>query len=142
MLDAAIDEEEGKQDACYDDILVESTSTKVNATLKELHRIRKECPGEKTIVVSQFTSLLSIVQPLLKDNGFKFTRLDGSMNTKERARVIADFQDVDEDTPTVLLLSLRAGMYNFQNFYYIFYHKRMLLLRVHYLIRMCACIAA
>ena len=65
-------------------------------------------------MVSQFTSLLSIVQPLLKDNGFKYTRLDGSMNTKERARVIADFQDTDEDTPTVLLLSLRAGMYEFK----------------------------
>ena len=114
LLDAAVDEEEGNKDACYDDILVDSGSTKVDATLKELHRIRKECPGEKTIVVSQFTSLLSIVQPLLKDNGFKYTRLDGSMNTKERARVIADFQDTDEDTPTVLLLSLRAGMYEFQ----------------------------
>ena len=114
LLDAAVDEEEGNKDACYDDILVDSGSTKVDATLKELHRIRKECPGEKTIVVSQFTSLLSIVQPLLKDNGFKYTRLDGSMNTKERARVIADFQDTDEDTPTVLLLSLRAGMYEFK----------------------------
>ena len=67
-------------------------------------------PRRKTVVVSQFTSLLSMLQPLLKDGGYRYTRLDGTMNTRARSDVIAEFQDTEaEDGPTVLLLSLRAG---------------------------------
>jgi SNF2 family DNA or RNA helicase len=62
-------------------------------------------------VVSQFTSLLSIFQPLLTDAGFNWTRLDGSMSIRDRLAVIEDFQSTKPDTPSVLLLSLRAGNY-------------------------------
>ena len=65
--------------------------------------------GEKTIIVSQFTRLLSILQPLMDQQGYSWTRLDGSMNTRERNAVIAHFQDTSLDSPRVLLLSLRAG---------------------------------
>ena len=65
--------------------------------------------GEKTIIVSQFTRLLSILQPLMDQQGYSWTRLDGSMNTRERNAVIAHFQDTSHDSPRVLLLSLRAG---------------------------------
>ena len=64
---------------------------------------------EKTIIVSQFTRLLSILQPLLDDQGFTWTRLDGGMNTRERNAVISHFQDTSPESPRVLLLSLRAG---------------------------------
>jgi SNF2 family DNA or RNA helicase len=53
--------------------------------------------------------LLSILQPLLTDDGYSFTRLDGTMTTRARSDVIVDFQDKREDSPTILLLSLRAG---------------------------------
>ena len=59
--------------------------------------------------MSQFTKLLSIVQPLLDQQGYTWTRLDGSMNTRERNAVIEHFQDMSPDSPRVLLLSLRAG---------------------------------
>ena len=75
---------------------------------------RRTSPGEKAIVVSQFTSLLSIIQPLLTDSGFNYTRLDGSMSIRERLSVIEDFQSTAEGTPTVLLLSLRAGELSLQ----------------------------
>ena len=65
---------------------------------------------EKTIIVSQFTRLLSIMQPLMDEQGYTWTRLDGSMNTRERNSVIAHFQDSSPDSPRVLLLSLRAGI--------------------------------
>ena len=61
-----------------------STSSKVNAVLKELIRIRQERPGDKMIVVSQFTSFLSMVQPLLAQEDFRFVRLDGTMNQTDR----------------------------------------------------------
>ena len=49
------------------------------------------------------------MQPLLDEHGYTWTRLDGSMNTRERNAVIAHFQDPSPDSPRVLLLSLRAG---------------------------------
>ena len=104
------DDNEENDENKYDDIVVDVSSTKINAVLKELAIIRKENPRRKTVVVSQFTSLLSMLQPLLKDEGYRYTRLDGTMNTRARSDVIAEFQDTEaEDGPTVLLLSLRAG---------------------------------
>ena len=93
----------------FEDIIVNVSSTKVNAVLKELEISKAKGNTDKTIIVSQFTSLLSIIQPLLDDAGHTWTRLDGTMNTRERASVIANFQDPDPDSPRVLLLSLRAG---------------------------------
>ena len=72
-------------------------------------RLRVSNPSAKSIVVSQFTSLLSILQPLLTDAGFNWTRLDGTMTIGDRSNVIEEFQSTAEDTPTILLLSLRAG---------------------------------
>merc|ERR1739842_11572 len=48
-------------------------------------------------------------QPLLKDHGFKFTRLDGTMNMKQKSNAITKFQEEGADSPMVMLLSLRAG---------------------------------
>ena len=118
LLEAASNNEEevddggdsdGDEDG-FEDIVVEVSSTKINAVLKELAAIRKENPKTKTVVVSQFTSLLSMLQPLLENDGFRYTRLDGTMSTRTRSDVIAEFQDrVSASAPTVLLLSLRAG---------------------------------
>ena len=109
LLEAAKDDdcEDGKDS--FDDIVISVSSTKVNATLKELEILRHTKPREKTIIVSQFTSLLSIMQPLLEEQNYKWTRLDGTMSSRHRMSVIADFQSTAEDSPTVMLLSLRAG---------------------------------
>ena len=113
LLEAAHDEnsEEEGADKVHEDIKIDVSSTKVNACLTELARIRQnpETKNDKTIIVSQFTSFLSIIQPLLKEQGYKFNRLDGTMSMRQRAEVISDFQDTDPEKPTVMLLSLRAG---------------------------------
>ena len=76
-------------------------------------RIRATSSGDKMIVVSQFTSLLDILQPLITEMGFKFTRLDGKLNMHQKSEVCEKFQNTkDVDSPTVLLLSLRAGKIN------------------------------
>ena len=46
----------------FEDIAVSVSSTKINATLKEMACIQRESPGAKVVIVSQFTSLLSILQ--------------------------------------------------------------------------------
>ena len=111
LLEAARDEDAEDGGEGYDDIAIEVSSTKVNACLSELARIRRNTPEDKTIIVSQFTSFLSIIQPLLTEQGYKWTRLDGTMSTRHRANVIGNFQDTSPDSPKVLLLSLRAGNY-------------------------------
>ena len=85
------------------------SSSKVNAALKEMIRIRDEAPTDKMIIVSQFTSFLSMIQPIIADNGFKFVRLDGSMSHMDRTEAVNLFQKKTASSPNVMLLSLKAG---------------------------------
>lgn len=61
--------------------------------------------GHKALVFSQWTSLLDLVEPGLRERGIDFARLDGS--TRDRGAVVERFQSANG--PPVLLLSLRAG---------------------------------
>lgn len=61
--------------------------------------------GDKILVFSQFTSLLSIVEDELKSRGVVYDRLDGS--TSDREGVVKRFQDREEGA--VFLLSLKAA---------------------------------
>ena len=83
-------------------------SSKMTAATEEIHRIRRENAGDKLIVVSQFTSFLSAMEPHLRDRGVAFMRLDGTMNSMARTQVISTFSRKDSSI-SVLLLSLRAG---------------------------------
>lgn len=46
---------------------------------------------------------------LFRESGFSFTRLDGSMAQKKRVEAIQCFQSSQAGSPTVMLLSLKAG---------------------------------
>lgn len=82
-------------------------SAKIAALLSNLKSIRKESPSMKSVVFSQFTSFLSLIEPALARSSIPFLRLDGSMPQKARAAVLARYKDSEEGI--VLLLSLRAG---------------------------------
>ena len=71
--------------------------------------IRDKDPSTKSLVVSQFTSFLDIVEDALKKQDFEFVRLDGRMAQEARARAIQTFSDPSSSAPTVFLLSLTAG---------------------------------
>ncbi|KAK1995718.1 SNF2 family domain-containing protein [Colletotrichum falcatum] len=86
---------------------INNSSAKVVALIKALRELRKEQPRVKSVVFSQFTSFLSLIEPALTRANIKFLRLDGSMAQKTRAAVLNEFQE--SKTFTVLLLSLRAG---------------------------------
>lgn len=72
--------------------------------LKDIHET-----GEKTIVFSQWTLLLDLLQVAMHHEKFgsKPERYDGSMSGEERARVAKDFRDKKD--VKVMLVSLRAG---------------------------------
>jgi superfamily II DNA or RNA helicase len=78
-------------------------SAKIDSLLLRLEELRTE--GHKSLVFSQFTSLLDLVGPRLDAHGIRHTRLDG--RTRDRAARVREFQ---EDTACgVFLVSLKAG---------------------------------
>ncbi|XP_017297430.1 helicase-like transcription factor isoform X1 [Kryptolebias marmoratus] len=85
------------------------TSSKVEALMGNLLRLRSEDSNIKSLVVSQFTRFLTILETPLREHGFSFVRLDGSMNQKKRTQIIQDFQSSAAGGPSIMLLSLKAG---------------------------------
>nr|XP_023411199.1 helicase-like transcription factor isoform X5 [Loxodonta africana] len=85
------------------------SSSKINALMHALIDLRTKNPNIKSLVVSQFTTFLSLIETPLKASGFVFTRLDGSMAQKKRVESIQCFQNTEAGSPTIMLLSLKAG---------------------------------
>lgn len=84
-----------------------TSSAKVVSLMKHLRTLRKENPRMKSVVFSQFTSFMSLIEPALAKANMQSLRLDGSMAQKARAAVLNEFRDTDKFT--VLLISLKAG---------------------------------
>jgi len=98
-----------RQAACHPS-LVPGQTVEAHATsskLETLHARLEEAvaDGHKALVFSQWTSLLDLVEPGLRERGISWLRLDGS--TPARGEVVSRFQA--EDGPPLMLLSLRAG---------------------------------
>ena len=68
-----------------------------------------ENPRRKHLVVSQFAQFLNLLEKPIQESGYKFVRLDGSMTMKQRTDAINRFSDKSDDSPTIMLLSLKAG---------------------------------
>lgn len=95
-------------------------STKISHLMNILRQELKA--GNKTIVFSQFTQMLNLIEPFLRSEGIKFARYDGSMKNDQRedslARIRGDglyAPKLDYDGKTdrnfhgVLLCSLKCG---------------------------------
>jgi SNF2 family DNA or RNA helicase len=79
-------------------------STKIRHLLRILH---KETPEHKTIVFSQFTSMLDLIEPHLKHASIEYVRYDGSMRPDARE---ASLNSLKTNPKTrVLLCSLKCG---------------------------------
>ncbi|KAJ3041272.1 hypothetical protein HDV00_009665 [Rhizophlyctis rosea] len=83
------------------------TSTKIDRMMAVLQDTRKNHPGEKTIVFSQFTGMLDMCEVPLKRNGYSFERYDGSMSAVDRD--IAVRRLATRNDTTVLLVSMKCG---------------------------------
>ncbi|EFJ37917.1 hypothetical protein SELMODRAFT_73550 [Selaginella moellendorffii] len=64
--------------------------------------------GEKSLIFSQWTSMLNLIEPELEGAGIQFSRIDGSMSAGKRVAAIKRFSE-DPDV-VVMLISLRAGL--------------------------------
>ena len=95
-----------RQAACHPALLPgqkAASSSKVEALVEALVTAAED--GHKALVFSQWTSLLDLIEPVLRQIGIEFLRLDGS--TRDRAAVVESFQS--EAGPPVMLISLKAG---------------------------------
>ncbi|KAH8668479.1 SNF2 superfamily RAD5 protein [Xylariales sp. PMI_506] len=86
---------------------VNESSAKVVALISKLREIRRENPRMKSVVFSQFTSFMSLIEPAFARANMRFLRLDGSLSQKARAAVLREFSEASNFT--ILLISLKAG---------------------------------
>ncbi|KAI1431232.1 DNA repair protein rad-5 [Xylaria sp. CBS 124048] len=86
---------------------VNESSSKVVSLMKHLRDLRREHSRMKSVVFSQFTSFMTLLEPALDKANMRFLRLDGTVNQKTRAVILKEF--AESGRFTILLLSLRAG---------------------------------
>jgi len=93
--------------ACCDLRLLNGESEAPSAKLEALLELLGEAVdgGHRTLVFSQFTSMLDLIVPSLDEAGISWCRLDGS--TKDRGAVVESFQS--DESISVFLISLKAG---------------------------------
>ncbi|KAI9119451.1 hypothetical protein K1719_009327 [Acacia pycnantha] len=82
-------------------------STKVSKLLEYLEHIERYRPAEKSIVFSQWTAFLDLLEIALKKKGIGYFRFDGKLQQKNRERVLKEFNESRGER--VLLMSLKAG---------------------------------
>lgn len=82
-------------------------STKITKTLEILQANEDRGLGEKTIIFSQFTSLLDLLEVPLVRNGWNHSRFDGTLNLKERNDAVTAF--TNDPSCKIMLVSLKAG---------------------------------
>ncbi|KAJ3933566.1 MAG: SNF2 family N-terminal domain-containing protein [Lentinula lateritia] len=82
-------------------------STKVTVMLKILHEIKARPGNEKTIIFSQYTSVLNLIEPFLHKEDISFSRLDGTMDIRKRKARLNAIKN--EGNVAVILVSLTAG---------------------------------
>ncbi|HWK03966.1 MAG TPA: DEAD/DEAH box helicase [Puia sp.] len=93
----AILREEGKEP--YPNV-----STKLEELIRE---IEENTSNHKSLVFSQFTSMLGLIREALQAKGIPYLYLDGSMPAEARKKSVQQFQE--DDATRVFLISLKAG---------------------------------
>jgi SNF2 family DNA or RNA helicase len=75
-----------------------------------LDQIRKETPDDKIVIVSNFTSALSLIEEsVLQPRNLSYQRLDGSTDLTNRQNIVDTFNKTSAERNFVFLLSSKAG---------------------------------
>ncbi|KAL8665591.1 MAG: hypothetical protein Q9202_002095 [Teloschistes flavicans] len=83
------------------------SSAKIDKAMEILQGILDAGKGEKTIIFSQFTSLLDLLELPIFEKKWKYRRFDGTMSAVARNDAVLGF--TDQPDCMILLVSLRAG---------------------------------
>ncbi|KAH8835605.1 SNF2 family N-terminal domain-containing protein [Flagelloscypha sp. PMI_526] len=84
------------------------SSTKLDALLQHLRRLRTTDPTFRAVVFSQFTSFLDLIDQALDRDSFEHLRFDGTMDLKKKTAAINAFR-AESKAPKILVISLKAG---------------------------------
>jgi SNF2 family DNA or RNA helicase len=79
-------------------------STKIDFLMETLETLVEE--GHKTLIFSQFTTYLDLIENKIRVAGWKHARIDGSQTIKKRGEQVELFQNGDAQ---IFLISLKAG---------------------------------
>ncbi|KAL8773128.1 MAG: hypothetical protein Q9209_001804 [Squamulea sp. 1 TL-2023] len=103
------DEDHVKKSSIINRIKMEdwTSSTKIEMLVYDLYKLRSQKQTHKSIVFSQFTSMLQLVEWRLRRAGFNTVMLDGSMSPAQRQKSIEYF--MNNTHVEVFLVSLKAG---------------------------------
>lgn len=103
------DEELVKKTSIINRIKMENwtSSTKIEMLVYDLYKLRSKKQTLKSIVFSQFTSMLQLIEWRLRRAGFNTVMLDGSMTPAQRQKSIEYF--MNNADVEVFLVSLKAG---------------------------------
>jgi SNF2 family DNA or RNA helicase len=83
-------------------------SAKIRKLLEILRDIDERSEStEKTIIFSQFTSMLDLIEPFLTAKGIKFARYDGSMTKDKREASLEKIRN--SKSTRCILISFKAG---------------------------------
>lgn len=75
-----------------------------------LQAIREDCPDDKVVLVSNFTSTLSLVENMiLKPSDMPYLRLDGTLEVAKRQALVDTFNHTSATRNFCFLLSSKAG---------------------------------
>ncbi|XP_077583563.1 transcription termination factor 2 isoform X1 [Stigmatopora nigra] len=86
-----------------------SMSSKISAIIFELEAIRAKGDDEKSVIVSQWTSMLDIVAYHLKKMRLRYGLISGGVNPKRRLDLVDEFNNNNPNGIQVMLVSLCAG---------------------------------
>ncbi|KAI1174008.1 nucleotide exicision repair protein [Nemania sp. FL0916] len=84
-----------------------TSSSKIELLVHELHRLRSDNASHKSIIFSQFTTMLQLIEWRLRRAGITTVMLDGSMTPAQRQASIKHFMENTE--VECFLVSLKAG---------------------------------
>lgn len=85
-------------------------SGKLQVLAALLQQIREKAPTDKVVIVSNFTSALSLIEKsILGPHNHPFIRLDGTTEVKKRQEAVDTFNMTSADRHFVFLLSSKAG---------------------------------
>lgn len=82
-------------------------SAKTTKIMELMQKIRRDHPGEKTLIFSIWTVFLDMLEPPLQKEGFKYTVYSGGMKSDNRTAAVQTFMTNPE--LDVMLISLCAG---------------------------------
>ncbi|WVQ61960.1 uncharacterized protein L199_000093 [Kwoniella botswanensis] len=105
---AIVKQAESKSKLSTADESLPPTSAKIRMLLKLLSEVEERSnKTEKTIVFSQFTSFLDLIEPFLKTHGIAYVRYDGSMRNDKRQESLDKIKN--HPGTRVILISFKAG---------------------------------